>query len=63
MDENTRAIVEACKQVVQSADDYDSEVMTTPITVLQAICQLDCVLDKVRKMKIVESATGANEAP
>ena len=48
VDDNTRLIVNACKQVVQSADDHDSEVMTTPKTVVQAICELDCLLDNIK---------------
>lgn len=48
MCKNTKLIVNACKQVVQSADDYDSETMTTPITVVQACEQLNCVLEKLR---------------
>ena len=49
MDENTRLIVNACKKVVQSADDHDNERMTIPLTVVQAIYQLLYVIDKVEK--------------
>jgi len=48
MNENTRLIVNACRQVVQSADDYDNEIMTTHKTVVQAIYELDYLLDNIR---------------
>ena len=51
MDENTKLIINACKQVIQSADDYDNDVMTTPITVVQACEQLNCVLEVIKANK------------
>jgi hypothetical protein len=45
---NTKLIVKACKQVVQSADDYENETMTTPITVVQACEQLNCLLENIK---------------
>ena len=49
MCKNTKKIIKACKQVIQSADDYDNDVMTTPITVVQACEQLNCLLETLKK--------------
>ena len=49
MCKNTKRIVKACRQVVRSANDYDSDTMTTPVTVVQACEQLNCVLETIKK--------------
>lgn len=56
MDANTNLIVNACRQVVQSAEDYESETMTTPKTVVQSICELDTLFDNIRSYNKEEKA-------
>ena len=48
MCKNTKLIIKACKQVVRSAGDYESDKMTTPITVVQACEQLNCLLENIK---------------
>jgi hypothetical protein len=49
MCENTKKIIKACKLVVQAAEDYDTDTMTTPVTVVQACEQLNCVLERMKR--------------
>lgn len=48
MCENTKKIVKACRQVVQSAEDYDNDTMTTPVTVVQACERINWLLKRLR---------------
>ena len=46
--DKTKSIVKACKLVVQCHDDWQSDVQTTPITLVQACEQLNCLLKRMR---------------
>ena len=51
MCKDTKLIIKACKQVIQSAEDYETDTMTTPITVVQACEQLNYLLEDIRNNK------------
>lgn len=48
---NTIRIISACKLVIQSYEDYETDTMTTPITIVQACEQLGCLLENIKKGK------------
>ena len=51
LDENTKMIVKACQQVIQSYQDYETDTQTTTVTVVQACERLDCVLAEIKRGK------------
>ena len=51
LDTNTILIINACKQVLWSYEDHESDTMTTPITIVDACERLNCVLERIKKRK------------
>ena len=54
IDENTMKIVNACKQVIRSFDDNVSDTMTTPLTLVHACEQLNCVITKIKEDNLIK---------
>ena len=51
--EKTKSIVKACELVIQCHEDWQADVQTTPITLVQACEQLNCLLERIKSPESV----------